>query len=44
MISFIGCVLATCCIGVLVMALTAPEGYQDDRGFHYGKKPEGISE
>jgi len=27
------------CLGFLVyMAITAPEGYEDKEGFHYGKK------
>ena len=32
-------VLAIVAIGVLsYMGMTAPEGYQDEKGFHYGKK------
>lgn len=28
------------CLGALVaLCLTAPEGYEDKRGFHYGRRP-----
>ena len=32
-------IISTICIAVLYrLVKTAPEGYQDDEGFHFGKK------
>lgn len=29
--------LLVCPVALLVCALTAPEGYEDEQGFHYGR-------
>lgn len=31
-------VLAVCFIAVLYLILTAPDGYEDNEGFHYDRK------
>lgn len=34
----VGVVVILCSIGIVYLAVTAPEGYEDDTGFHLGRK------